>query len=220
MNPNDMINSRRGFLGGLAAGAAALAVTPWSSAHAEGADGPPAVDDAWAAKITGKHRQVFDAVNPAHGWGPAFALNYLETTEDLDHLTDKDLSAVVVMRHFAMPLLLKDAVWKKYKIGAIIDVTDPKTDAPATRNPYYDNIPLRPGLTYEKMISERGVIMVGCNLALKVVAGMAAEKVGLSKEEAVTDFQNGLFKGVFLAPSGVFAVNRAQEAGCTYCYAG
>jgi hypothetical protein len=29
-----------------------------------------------------------------------------------------------------------------------------------------------------------------------------------------------LLKGVSLGASGVYAVNRAQEAGCTYCYAG
>ena len=88
---------------------------------------------------------------PSQGWGPAFALNYLDTTEELDHLSDKDLSAVVVMRHFAMPLVVNDATWEKYKIGEIIGVMDPNTDAPATRNIFYDNVPLRPGLTYEKI---------------------------------------------------------------------
>jgi intracellular sulfur oxidation DsrE/DsrF family protein len=29
-----------------------------------------------------------------------------------------------------------------------------------------------------------------------------------------------LLPGVHLAASGVYAVNRAQQAGCTYCFAG
>jgi hypothetical protein len=53
-----------------------------------------------------------------------------------------------------------------------------------------------------------------------VVSGMAAAKVGIPAAQAKTDWENGLLKGVFLAPSGVYAVNRAQEASCTYCYAG
>jgi len=99
-------------------------------------------------------------------------------------------------------------------------VKDPKTNAPATRNIFFNNVPMRPGLTYEQMITNRGVVFVACNLALTVVSGMAAEKLEISKDQAKKDWENGLFKGVFLAPSGVYAVNRAQEAGCTYCFAG
>jgi hypothetical protein len=221
MNTDSPLSARRGFLGTIAAGAAALVAGRWSTAQAELASSValPPVDDAWVAKVTGKHKQVFDAVTP-NEWGPAFALNYLDTTEQAKKLTDKDLSAVVVMRHFAMPLTLNDATWAKYKIGELLNVKDPKTNAPATRNIFYNNVPMRAGLTYEQMIANRGVIMVACNLALTVVSGMAGEKVGIPKAQAQKDFEAGLFKGVYLAPSGVYAVNRAQEAGCTYCYAG
>ncbi len=220
---NSLISGRRGFFASIATGAAALVVGCQSKVNTEtvsSADAASPTSDEWVAKITGKHKQVFDSVMPANGWGPAFALNYLDTTGEARKLTDKDLSAVVVMRHFAMPLVVKDEIWEKYEIGNLIGVNDPKTNAPAKRNIFYNNVPLRPGLTYEKMITDRGVIIVACNLALKVVSGMAAEKVGLPKDEATKDFQNGLFKGVFLSPSGVHAVNLAQEAGCSYCYAG
>lgn len=221
MHTDSPLSARRGFLGTIAAGAAALVAGRWSTAHAEMASSVtlPPVDDAWVARITGKHKQVFDAVT-ANEWGPAFSLNYLDTTTQAKKLTDKDLSAVVVMRHFAMPLVLNDATWAKYKIGEVLGVKDPKTNAPATRNIFFNNVPMRPGLTYEQMIANRGVIMVACNLALTVVSGMAAPKAGVSADVAKKDWENGLFKGVYLAPSGVYAVNRAQEAGCTYCYAG
>jgi hypothetical protein len=221
MHTDSPKSARRGFLGTIAAGAAALVAGRWSTAHAEitSSVALPPVDDAWVAKITGKHKQVFDAVT-ANEWGPAFSLNYLDTTAQAKKLTDKDLSAVVVMRHFAMPLTLNDATWAKYKIGELLNVKDPKTNAIATRNIFFNNVPMRPGLTYEQMIANRGVIMVACNLALTVVSGMAAEKVGINKDQAKKDWEAGLFKGVYLAPSGVYAVNRAQEAGCTYCYAG
>src|SRR5437867_156219 len=109
---------RRGFLGSVAAGAAALVAGRWSTAQAElvsSTEFPPPTD-AWLSRITGKHKQVFDVVN-ANEWGPAFSLNFLDSTGQALKLTDKDLTAVVVLRHFAMPLTLNDATWAKYKIG-------------------------------------------------------------------------------------------------------
>jgi len=213
---------RRGFLGSIAAGAAVLASGRWSTAHADvlsTLESPP-VGDEWVAKIKGQHKQVFDCVMPNDGWGPTFGLNYLDSTEQAKKLTDKDLTAVVVMRHMAMPLTLNDATWAKYKIGEFLNVKDAKTNAPATRNIFRDNVPLRPGLTYEQMMTNRGLVMVACNLALTVLSGMAAGKVGVPAEQAKKDWEAGLLKGVYLAPSGVYAVNRAQEAGCSYCYGG
>lgn len=198
MKLNSYIKDRRAFLGSVALGGATVLAGSQLTATAQNTSPVSSslvVGDQWVAKINGKHKQVFDAVNPSNGWGVAFALNYLDTAEEFEHLTDKDFSAVVVMRHFAMPLAVNDEMWAKYKIGEVIGVTDPKTNAPATRNIFYNNIPLRPGLTYEKMIAERGVIVVVCNMALKVVSGMAAEKVGLSKEQAEQDFLNNLFQG-------------------------
>jgi intracellular sulfur oxidation DsrE/DsrF family protein len=34
------------------------------------------------------------------------------------------------------------------------------------------------------------------------------------------DWVSGILPGIQIVPSGVLAVNRAQEHGCTYCYAG
>jgi hypothetical protein len=213
---------RSGFIGALAAGAAGLAAT-WlperAAAAAESAALLPPSDE-WLSRIKGKHKQVFDAVTPNDGWGPAFALNYLDSTAQALKLGDKDLSAVVVLRHWAMPLTLTDDVWAKYKIGELIGVTDPKTSAPATRNIFSANVPLRPGLTYEQAITNRGVILVACNLALTVLSEKAAPKAGVTAAQARKEWEAGLIKGVALAASGVYAVNRAQEAGCTYCYAG
>jgi hypothetical protein len=49
---------------------------------------------------------------------------------------------------------------------------------------------------------------------------MAAGFAGQPKESARQDWVANMFKGVNIVPSGVFAVNRAQAKGCTYCYAG
>ena len=211
---------RRGFLGGMAAGAAALVAGRWSTAGAEilAPHAIAALDDAWIGKIKGKYRQVFDATAPNDGWGAAFPLNFIDSTKEALKVTDADITGITVFRHFAMPLMLNDSVWAKYKIGAMLKVNDPKTNAPAVKNIFRDNVPLRPGLTYEQEMA-KGVIFVACNLALTVISSMAAPGAGVTAEQAKKDFTAGMIPGVYLAASGVYAVNRAQQAGCTYCYA-
>jgi hypothetical protein len=220
MSHTDSGTHRRGFLGGIAAGAAALVVGRWSTAGAEilVPHTTAALDDAWIGKIKGKYRQVFDATAPNDGWGAAFPLNFFDSTKEALKVTDADITGITVFRHFAMPLTLNDSVWAKYKIGEMLKVTDPKTKAPAVRNIFRDNVPLRPGLTYEQEMA-KGVIFVACNLALTVISGMAAPGAGVSADQAKKDFTAGMIPGVYLAASGVYAVNRAQQAGCTYCYA-
>jgi len=211
---------RRSFLGGMAAGAAALVVGRLSTAGAEilASSESRVLDDAWIGKIKGKYRQVFDATAPNEGWGAAFPLNFIDSTKEALKVTDADITGITVFRHFAMPLMLNDATWAKYKIGAMLKVNDPKTNAPAVKNIFRDNIPLRPGLTYEQEMA-KGVIFVACNMALTVISGMAAPGAGVTAEQAKKDFTAGIIPGVYLAASGVYAVNRAQQAGCTYCFA-
>jgi hypothetical protein len=213
---------RRGFLGSIAVGAATLALGRLSTADAE--VGPlltaPPVSDAWIGKLKGKYKQVFDCTSPNEGWGGVFALTFLATTKDALKVTDKDISPVVVYRHFAMPLMLNDATWAKYKVGELIGVKDPKTNAPATRNIFRGDVPMHPGLTYEQIASQGNVILVACNMALTVLSSMAAPKANVSAEQAKADWTAGVLPGVYLAPSGVYAVNRAQMAGCTYAFGG
>jgi intracellular sulfur oxidation DsrE/DsrF family protein len=101
-------------------------------------------------------------------------------------------------------------------------VNDPVTKQPAVRNPYAyakEGELLFPGMAFEK-IQARGAIFTVCNVALNVLSGMSAGFAGQPKESARQDWLAGMFKGVNVVPSGVFAVNRAQKKGCTYCYAG
>jgi len=213
---------RRGFLGTVAAGAGALLVGRWSDANAEVASlaASAAVGDEWLDKIKGKYRQVFDCTSPNSGFGAAFAVNFTDSTRDHLKVTEKDITPVVVFRHMSMPLTLNDAMWAKYKIGEFLDVKDPKTNAHATRNIFHNDVPLHPGLTYESMIRDHGVVIVACNMALTVLSGMTAAKAGVSADQAKRDWTAGVLPGVALAASGVYAVNRAQGVGCTYCYGG
>jgi hypothetical protein len=213
---------RRTFLGRITAGVAVFVAGRWSSAAAEiphPTEVPGSGDD-WVARITGKHRQVFDCTTANMGFGAAFGLNFVDSVKEAYKLTDKDVTAVIVYRHFAMPLVLNDSMWAKYKIGEFLNVNDPKTNAPATRNIFRDNVPGRPGMVYEQVMADRGVIMTACNVALTVLSGMVAKKGGVSADDARKEWTANLLPGVHLAVSGVYAVNRTQEVKCTYCNGG
>jgi intracellular sulfur oxidation DsrE/DsrF family protein len=49
---------------------------------------------------------------------------------------------------------------------------------------------------------------------------MVAKNINQNPEEVKKDWVSGLLPGVQVVPSGVWAVSRAQENGCAYCYAG
>lgn len=216
---------RRGFLGRLTAGTMALmgvaAATPAVLDAAPLLDTHAGADD-WLNGLTGTYRQFFDAVSVNEGFPFSFAMTFMNTIGETYKVGDKDINAVVGLRHFAIPLAFNDDIWAKYKLGEMFKVNDPVTKQPAVRNPYAyakEGELLFPAMAFEK-IQARGAIFTVCNVALNVLSGMSAGFAGQPKESAKQDWLAGMFKGVNVVPSGVFAVNRAQKKGCTYCYAG
>ncbi len=222
-------HDRRAFLESVTLGAAALAASmtaaPMVSAMAEsaparktGSAGP--WSDAWLDGIKGTHKQFFDAVTTNDGFAMVFAAGFLNLNKEAYGLTDHDLTAVVGLRHFAMPMALTDAMWEKYGIGKAFNVTDPATKTIATRNPFLhkEGMPL-PGSDIPTLVG-RGVILTACNVALTVISGKLAGAAGVSADDAKKEWTASLVPGVTLVPIGVLAVNRAQEKGCTYCFGG
>lgn len=187
------------------------------AAEPQGAAGDP-----WLAKVTGKHKQVFDAPDVNGGFASIFAATYIRTMTEAYKLKSGDAHAVIVYRHSAMPLALTDAVWAKYKIGAMLGVQDPATKAPALRNIFYKSkagdIPF-PEASIEKVMAIP-VTVVACGAALQVLSARAAAAAGVDAATASKEWTDGLIPGISVVPSGVLAVARAQERGCTYCFAG
>ena len=219
---------RRTFLTQLATGSAALAAGGLAThltagiAQAEGTDASDEFSEAWLSRLTGKHRQFFDAISLNGGFGLAFAMNFLNSNNDTYKLADSKLSAVVGMRHFSVPMAFTDDIWARYKLGEFFQIMDPATKAPSTRNFFYHphdgDVPF-PGMAVDKLLA-RGVQMTCCNVALTVLSGMTAKNAGVAADAAKKEWVAGLIPGIVLVPSGVLAVNRAQEKGCTYCSAG
>ncbi|MEP6621241.1 MAG: hypothetical protein ABJE47_18085 [bacterium] len=204
---------------GLVAGGAALHLGAESAEADEMLDG---FSDAWLGKITGKHKQFFDATSVNNGFGLVFAMNFLNSNNDALKLPDSQVSAVVGLRHFAAPIGFTDEIWSKYKVAEALGIMDPQTKKPATRNFLFhpkDGDLMFPASAMEKLLA-RGVQFTVCNVALTALSGMTAKNAGVTPEAAKKEWLAGMIPGMNLVPSGVMAVNRAQEKGCTYCNGG
>ncbi|HEY4132356.1 MAG TPA: hypothetical protein VGM50_17230 [Gemmatimonadaceae bacterium] len=220
-------DDRRAFLGklamsagSLALGGAALSLSLPNALRAETPfTGQPVAPDPknWLTNLKGKHRQLVDAFSPNEGYPLAFAYTFL-----LPQTAAEPGGAVVVLRHMAMPLALNSNLWAKYKIGENLKVDDPLTKKPATRNPFYKapaGSLLADDMAIDKLMA-KGVIFGACNVALNVLSGMFAPSAGVTKEVAAKEWMAGVLPGITVIPSGTWGVNRAQEAGCTYCTGG
>lgn len=216
---------RRAFLGQLAVGAAAgagvLALSGVANAmpndiSSQGAGAAPDPEH-WLDGLKGKHKQLVDAYAANDGWPLGFTHTFLATQGPKE-----TAGAVLVLRHFAMPIALQDSVWAKYKIGQSLKIPDPATHELATRNPFLKpahGVLLADDMAIDRLLA-RDVIVGACSVALAVLSGMFAANAGVSADEAKKEWTAGILPGITLLPSGVWGVNRAQEKGCTYVAGG
>jgi intracellular sulfur oxidation DsrE/DsrF family protein len=212
------------FIGKLAAGTAVgltaiAAVPPLGAMPAEGRS----VDaESWFKKAKGSHRIVYDASEPHNGLPFIWSWVFYHTNNETG-ISDNDMTAMVVLRHNAIPFALEDRLWKKYNLGETFKVTDNTTGKPAVRNPYYTpgegDFPM-PVIQGIQKMQERGAMFCVCNMALKVYSGVVAKAASLDAETVYQDWKSGVLKDIQIVPSGVWAVGRAQEHGFAYCYAG
>jgi len=226
---NSLTTPRRGFLGRLAAGAAALGlgglVAP-ADAAAERRVAPhtPANPEfeAWLNKMTGKHKMLYDVPEPNSGFGFAWARIFLNTTNETYGTTDAENTVVIVLRHNAIPFGMKSDMWPKYKLGEAFKINDAATNAAAARNPFAyvkpGDLPF-PGMAVDELVA-KGVLFGICNMALTFYSAQMAKKTAMQAETIKKDWVANLLPGVQVVPSGVIAINRAQEKGCAYCFAG
>lgn len=241
MESNDLnlTTNRRAFIGTMAAGAAAMSLAglaaPLQSLAKEKKNFPADDDpDAWFNKIKGKHRIVFDATNPHEAmpfvWPAVFVM-----TNQATGTPAKDLGVVVILRHEAIPFAFEDRIWAKYnfgqvfkagELGAAFKAADYKTAA-NTRNPLWhpkDGDFQVPGFGNVNIginqLQDQGVLFCVCNAAMTVYSAALSQPMNMKAEDVYSDWKSGLLPNIQIVPSGVWAVSRAQEHGCAYCFAG
>ena len=174
----------------------------------------------WLDDIKGSHRILYDVTTGQDEFVVALPFNFMLTNNQTG-TADDDLTVVVVLRHKAMALALNDKAWGKYKLGKFFKISDVGTAIPATKNPYWnptaDELPQ--GMSFQAL-KQRGVIVCVCELALTKNSKMLSASMGMDHTEVRNDWMNSLLPGAHLVPSGVWAIERAQQKACAYCFVG
>ena len=221
---------RRGFLGRVAASAAAFGlgglVAPFTAAgQPTAATGKTSANpefEAWLNKITGKHKMLYDVPEPNEGFAFWWSRVFLNTTNETYGTTDADNTVVIVLRHSGIPFAMENGMWAKYKFGEAFKITDPTTKGPAVRHPLLHlkpgDVPI-PGIGADELLA-KGVLIGVCNIALTFNSMRLAKDMGMQADAIKKEWVANLLPGVLVVPSGVIAVNRSQEKGCAYCFAG
>jgi hypothetical protein len=203
----------------LAAGS--LAASPLAAA-APDADALPVQgnwDMSWAARVTGRHKMCFDAHEISEGVCLHQARSFLQGYKDVYGLQDSDVSAVLVIRHAAVPMVMNDSLWADGFFGEENKLKDPESGEVAKRNPFV-NVPagaqhslVWPDGGLDTLIS-RGVIVLACNLALTNYASGIARRRSIPRQDGLALVNANLIPGVIKMPTGVFATCHAQQLGC------
>lgn len=214
-----MAGNRRQFLGNLAALSAGGALLPPALA----ADGPEPVqgsqwDLSWRDRVAGDFRAVFDVPEISDGVGLWRAADWKRTVRAVYGDAAKDVSAVLVVRHKAIPMAMSHAFWERHAIGEEEKVKAPGSEDWVTHNPWLSRPETAAGQRASMLdgfLADGGIVLA-CNYAFGFMVQKEARRAGVSSREARAATLEHLVPGVILQPSGFFAAIEAQRAGCHF----
>jgi hypothetical protein len=232
-NKSNDASPRRKFLQTIATGTAAMGIasviSPFQQINANPLpsfnNNEPGPDE-WFNQVNGKHRIVFDTTGPHEifpfAWAKVFMLTNAATGTP-----EKECGVVVILRHNAIPYAFPDNIWAKYKFGEMFKIDDPKTKKPSVRNPFWQPKPgdfkvpgIGPVAIGINELQESGVLFCVCNMAITVFSAVVADQMKMAADDVRKEWTSSILPGIQAMPSGVWAVGRAQEHGCTYCFVG
>lgn len=200
------MNDRRDFLtqlGALTTMATFDAGEPKASASEGGK-----WDTSWIpALASAQYRVVFNAEDIAYGAAMDYAETFLDHFHEAHGTSDAQTRPVIVFRRLGTPMALDDVLWDRYGIGEDSKVDDSRTHAPAKRNIYKQRI---------ETLRQRGLISLVCNIALGNWSARAAKRSNRKVEEVLAEARANLVPGTIIVPSGIYALIRAQNAGCAF----
>lgn len=230
---------RRGFVGRLAsvlastvAGVGALgAARPLQAAPSEPPATPPQPaprtpprhpQDAWMDTLPTAHRLVLDATSATGAVDAVmFGWNFLRTSSGAYGLGDADHGLILVLRHGAMVMALPQPLWTKYPALVPPPFTNGFADAPARESLLRPGAPTRiPDAFLLDALAKRGVHFAICQTALERNAGTVARAMSLDAKALIAEFTAALPTNAHVMPSGITAVQRAQEYGFSHAHAG
>ena len=233
---------RRGFLGRLLGGSLAAAIGSLPAAPLLAQDPPEMSSDflpehlplptaaagradpdmSWLERLTTPRRMVFDSGQLEEGVALHHVRVMLANYAAVEHTSDADWSVVLTIRHQAIPIVLGDALWAKYRfLGKSTKLKDPATGGHPTRNPFLNanvDVADRHSLIWPDggldTLMKRGVVVLGCGLALRRISSEIAKDTKQEPGSVHDEVLAHVVPGVYVMPSGVFGTIRAEEAGC------
>ena len=178
-------------------------------------------DLSWTSKVTGQRKAIYDVPEIESGYGVWRAILARQQYVDVLKIPREQVSMVLVLRHNAIALAMKQAFWDKYNIGEESKVTDPLTNQPTKHNPVAERTgefalpaPMT-NMALEPFMASGGIVL-GCALAFRDMIGKVKDGDKVDDAEAKRRAKTFLVPGVILQPSGVFAAQLAQDSGCRY----
>jgi intracellular sulfur oxidation DsrE/DsrF family protein len=210
---------RREFLAQLGVTAAALAFDADEMKAASSPSSGP-WDTSWIDRLTSaQYRVVFNASDIADGAAMDFAATFLDHMHEAHDTTDQQTRPVIVFRRLGTVMAFNDRIWDRYQLGDDRKVTDSTTKAPARRNVFWKAAPGASGQDVSTKIDTlqgRGLICLVCNIAVNNVGYSLATKAKQDVAELRKELKDNLIPGAILVPSGIYALIRAQNAGCAF----
>ena len=218
---------RRGFIGRVLAGAAALVATGSSTRLLDAASltdtpaSPSAMEHPdWMDELTARHRTVLDTAAHRNGKPLTQAKNYLDAWRDAFKAPEKEINLLIGIHGEGIPFVLTDALWTRYKIGEHYEVMDGGTKAAATVNVFTSAHAASGGLVSPdqtvEALQKRGVRFLICmNTIIGATKKLAAAGLGTA-EEIRPAIMTGLLPGVIVVPAMVVALTQLQERGVKY----
>ncbi len=216
---------RRDFLGRLSAAAAAFTAgttTPQVLSAQSVTAARQTTDvhelDRWMTVLPGRYKFVLDVVTPEHVNEIAYARNFLTASMNDYTLTAQDHAIIVVLRHTATPWGFNDAMWAKYAVGEKLNVTEPRSETKATRNPQLKTADGRDGTI--AWLAARGVHFALCGLSTSRSANEWARATGANAAEVRAELVANTVPNGHVMAAGVVAVQRAQMLGFAALHVG
>lgn len=176
-------------------------------------------DMSWTERVTGKHRMAFDAHAISEGVCLHQARSFIQGYKDIYGMSDADVTAVLVIRHAAVPMVMNDTLWSDGFLNEGVNLKDPQTGEPTRRNPFINIAPgsqhmlTWPDGALDTLIS-RGVIVLACDLAIRNFTGRIANHRKIPRPDAAELVNANLIPGIYRMPTGIFATSHAQQLGC------
>lgn len=166
-----------------------------------------------------RYRQVYDITQIGNGVFLNNIKNSLNGFQFGFSLAPRDFNVIAALHGNANLLNFDDAMWEKYRLGEYAAVTDPKTQAPATRNIFYPSTanPADTDADSEQSIYQdhsihglmkRRVSFLLCHTATEEQSRKLKKRMGLAEapETIVKDLLVHTIPGSIVVPSMVATV--------------